>query len=68
MVVSQFNTAASDYWSATMVANNSDNAWNVNFNNENVNNDNYGGTDCYPISKGIEAIGLQEIAATLAEG
>jgi hypothetical protein len=33
-------SAASNYWSATTNANNSDNAWNVNFNNGNVNNDN----------------------------
>ncbi len=33
-------TASSNYWSATSNANNPDNAWNVNFNNGNVNNDN----------------------------
>lgn len=33
-------TAPSNYWSATSNANNPDNAWNVNFNNGNVNNDN----------------------------
>jgi hypothetical protein len=31
---------ASNYWSSTTNANNSNNAWNVNFNNGNVNNDN----------------------------
>jgi len=31
------NTAASNYWSSTSNANNPDNAWNVNFNNGNVN-------------------------------
>jgi len=33
--------AASFYWSSTTNANNPDNAWNVNFNNGNVNNDNH---------------------------
>ena len=31
---------ASNYWSSTTNANNSNNAWNVNFNNGNVNNNN----------------------------
>ena len=31
---------ANNYWSSTTNANNTDNAWNVNFNNGNVNNDN----------------------------
>jgi RNA-directed DNA polymerase len=31
---------SSNYWSSTTNANNSDNAWNVNFNNGNVNNNN----------------------------
>ncbi|MGH2668285.1 MAG: DUF1566 domain-containing protein, partial [bacterium] len=30
-------TAASNYWSSTSNANNPNNAWNVNFNNGNVN-------------------------------
>ena len=33
-------TAASIYWSSTTNANNTNNAWNVNFNNGNVNNNN----------------------------
>jgi hypothetical protein len=33
-------TSASFYWSSTTNANNSNNAWNVNFNDGNVNNDN----------------------------
>ena len=33
-------SVASNYWSSTTNANNSNNAWNVNFNNGNVNNDN----------------------------
>jgi hypothetical protein len=33
-------TAASNYWSSTTNANNTNNAWNVNFNNGNVNNNN----------------------------
>lgn len=32
--------AASNYWSSTTNANNTNNAWNVNFNNGNVNNNN----------------------------
>jgi hypothetical protein len=32
-------TAASNYWSSTENAGNSTNAWNVNFDNGNVNND-----------------------------
>ena len=32
--------ASSYYWSSTTNANNTDNAWNVNFNNGNVNNNN----------------------------
>ena len=32
-------TAASNYWSSSTNANNPTNAWNVNFNNGNVNND-----------------------------
>ena len=32
-------TVASNYWSSTTNANNPNNAWNVNFNNGNVNND-----------------------------
>jgi Protein of unknown function (DUF1566) len=31
-------TQSSDYWSATSYVPNPNNAWNVNFNNENVNN------------------------------
>ncbi|MCD4677321.1 MAG: DUF1566 domain-containing protein, partial [Desulfobacula sp.] len=31
---------SSNYWSSTTNANNSGNAWNVNFNNGNVNNNN----------------------------
>lgn len=31
---------ASNYWSSTSNANNTANAWNVNFNNGNVNNNN----------------------------
>jgi len=34
------NTLSSNYWSSTTNANNSDNAWNVNFNNGNDNNNN----------------------------
>lgn len=33
-------SVSSNYWSSTTNANNSNNAWNVNFNNGNVNNDN----------------------------
>ena len=33
-------TAADNYWSSTTNAGNSSNAWNVNFNDGNVNNDN----------------------------
>jgi hypothetical protein len=33
-------TASNNYWSSSTNANNSDNAWNVNFNNGNVNNNN----------------------------
>ena len=33
-------TKASNYWSSTTNANNSNNAWNVNFNNGNANNNN----------------------------
>jgi hypothetical protein len=33
-------TASSNYWSSTTIATNPNNAWNVNFNNGNVNNDN----------------------------
>ena len=34
-----FTVQSSDYWSATSNANNATNAWNVDFNNGNVNND-----------------------------
>ena len=37
-------TAASNYWSSTTNANNPNNAWNVNFDNGNVNNDNKNNT------------------------
>lgn len=33
-------TASSNYWSSTTIATNPNNAWNVNFNNGNVNNTN----------------------------
>jgi len=33
-------TASSNYWSSTSNANNPNNAWNVNFNDGNVNNNN----------------------------
>ena len=39
------NTAASNYWSSTTNANNPDNAWNVNFDNGNVNNDDKSNTN-----------------------
>ncbi|HPJ96690.1 MAG TPA: DUF1566 domain-containing protein [Syntrophales bacterium] len=32
-------TQSDNYWSSTTNADNTDNAWNVNFNNGNVNND-----------------------------
>jgi len=35
-----FGALSSFYWSSTSNANNPDNAWNVNFNDGNVNNDN----------------------------
>jgi len=35
----------SNYWSTTTYAPNSDNAWNVNFNNGNVNNNNKSNTN-----------------------
>ncbi len=37
--------AASNYWSSTSNANNPDNAWNVNFNNGNVNAKNKSNTN-----------------------
>jgi hypothetical protein len=36
----QINVQSNNYWSATTNANNTTNAWNVNFNNGNVNNNN----------------------------
>jgi len=36
----RFNFQSSYYWSATTNVNNTDNAWNVNFNNGNDNNNN----------------------------
>jgi hypothetical protein len=36
----QINVQSNNYWSATTYANNTTNAWNVNFNNGNVNNNN----------------------------
>ncbi len=36
----QINVQSSNYWSSTTNANNTTNAWNVNFNNGNVNNNN----------------------------
>ena len=35
----QTNVQSSNYWSATTNANNTSNAWDVNFNNGDVNND-----------------------------
>ena len=47
-------SSSSNFWSGSPNANNSDNAWNVNFNNGNANNDNRSNNNSVRLVRGGE--------------
>jgi hypothetical protein len=57
-------TVASNYWSSTSNANNPSNAWNVNFNNGNVNNNDKSNTNFVIAVRGARDPSLRSFGPT----